>query len=115
MTSEPPNPKKPGEINIPNIRIDFVIEDSRINEETGEFRFLLVPDPQVWEKKTVNGVEGYVSKLDNYFISKDVLASTAKQMVGMPIKYNPPGFEGKQEYLQRSKKRLDEYDKSNQK
>jgi hypothetical protein len=107
--------KKSGEIKIPNIRIDFVIEASKmIDEAKGIFRFCLVPDPQVWEKKTVGGVEGYVSKLDKYFISNDVLESMAKQMVGMPIKYDPPGFQGKTDYLERSKKRLDEDDKTKQ-
>jgi hypothetical protein len=92
------------------IRMDFVIEASQmINEETGEFKCLLVPDPAVWEKTTINqGTEGYLNKIDNTFVSVDALKSLAEQIVGMPIKYEPPAFQGKEEYLQRSKKRLSE-------
>jgi hypothetical protein len=91
------------------VRIDFVIEEGKIlNEETGEFEVLLVPDPRVWEKHSLNGEEGYLSKLDGYFISIKALESMAKQMAGMPITYKPLDYHDKEEYLRRSKKRLDE-------
>ena len=103
---------KDAEKKIP-VRIDFVIEEGKIlDEKTGEFGFLLIPDPRVWEKYTLDGVEGYRSKLDSDFVSIDALASMAKQMVGMPITYKPPDYQDKDEYLRRSKKRLDEDDES---
>jgi hypothetical protein len=108
MTESDDTTKKKTPARLP-IRIDFVIAESRIlDEETGKFGFLLVPDPRAWEKYTVNEVEGYRSKLDGYFVSIDELTSLAKQMVGMPITYKPPDYQDKEEYLRRSKKRLDE-------
>lgn len=95
------------------VRIDFVIREGEIRDaKTGEFRFLLVPDPRVWEKHTLDGVEGYRSKLDSDFVSIHALVSMAKQMAGMSITYQPPDYQDKDEYLRRSKKRLDEDAKS---
>lgn len=89
------------------LRIDFIIEEAQVlDEEKGHFRFLLVPDPSVWERREVNGVKGYLNKMDNTFLSDSVLADSAAQLEGIPIKYRPADSIRKDEYLEKSKRRL---------
>jgi len=91
-------------------RIDFFIDKSEIiDKEQGIFRFRLVPDPRVWERAERNGTKGYRNKLDDAFISDSVMADMAGNLREVPITLNkPPGFESKQEYLEKSRKRLRE-------
>lgn len=78
-----------------------------IDKEKGLFKFQAIPDPRVWEKRIVNGEEGYWHKIDNVFLSEKELAKAAPTLKGKPIYYEEIGLKNKDEYLRRSKKRIE--------
>jgi hypothetical protein len=78
-----------------------------VDEKKGLFRFLAVPDPRVWERRTVNGESGYWHKIDSIFLSDKELAKAAPTLKGKPIDVENIGLKNKDEYLRRSKKRIE--------
>jgi class 3 adenylate cyclase len=74
-------------------RMDFKIEESEILDEKQRIvRFRLVPDPDRYEERTVDGEEGYYDKYDHIFFTKKALAEAAKTLAG-PI-YGPAASVG---------------------
>lgn len=67
-------------------RIDYKIEKI---EEIGDgyFRFALVLNPERYEKKNINGVEGYWDKLDEIFITEEALEKMGPDLINSPIHY----------------------------
>ena len=91
------------------LRLDMIIEKiEEIDGEKGLFRFRAIPDPRVWEKKTVNGEDGFLHKIDNVFLSWEELKKATPTMAGKPIYVETIGVKNKDEYLRRSKKRIEE-------
>jgi len=89
-------------------RLDMIItEIEKIDSEKGIFKFRAIPDPRVWEKKTINGEEGYWHKIDRIFLSKKELSKAAPTLKNKPIYVEEIGIKNKEEYLKRSKKRIE--------
>ena len=90
------------------MRLDMVIEEiEEVDKEKGLFKFRAVPDPRVWEKRTVNGEDGFWHKIDNIFLSNKELKKAAPKLAGKPIYVENIGIKSKEEYLRRSKKRIE--------
>lgn len=90
-------------------RLDMIIKEAKvIDKEKGLIRVHMIPDPRVWERKTMHGEEGYYHKLDKVFISMKVFADAAKTLIGVPIFTHDVGLKSKEDYLERSRKRLKE-------
>ena len=90
-------------------RLDMMItEIEEVDREKGLFRFRAIPDPRVWEKRTVNGKNGYWHKVDNIFLSEEELKNAAPTLKGKPIYVENIGMKNKNEYLRRSKKRIEQ-------
>jgi|YelNatPaOPRAMG01_1025707.scaffolds.fasta_scaffold500134_1 hypothetical protein len=91
------------------LRLDMIITEIEIvDKEKGIFRFKAIPDPRVWEKKIVNGEEGYWHKLDNIFLSEKELAKAVPTLKNKPIYLETVGIKNKEKYLRRSKERIEE-------
>lgn len=88
----------------------IITEIQEVDKEKGIFRFKAIPDPRVWEKRTIDGEKGYWHKLDNIFISEKELARAAPTLVGKPIYLEKIGVKNKDEYLRRSRRRIEERD-----
>lgn len=86
----------------------IITEIEIVDKEKGIFRFKAIPDPRVWEKKVVNGEEGYWHKLDNIFLSEKELAKAAPTLKNKPIYLETIGIKNKEKYLRRSKERIEE-------
>ena len=90
-------------------RLDMVITNiEEVDKEKGVFKFRAIPDPRVWEKRTVDGEDGFWHKIDNVFLSEKELKKAAPTMAGKPIYIETIGVKNKDEYLRRSKKRIEE-------
>jgi len=92
-------------------RLDMVITKIEVvGEDRGArvYKFRMVPDPRVWEKKVVNGEQGYWHKIDNMFLSEKQLAQAAPTLRGKSISLESVGLKNKDEYLRRSKKRIED-------
>jgi len=89
-------------------RIDQVITEIRvIDEEKGIIAFTAIPDPRKWERKVINGEDGFFNKLDNIFLSIDELKKALPQLAGKPIYMEKLVLHDKEKYLRRSKKRIE--------
>jgi len=89
-------------------RLDMIITKIEvIDKEKGLFRFQAIPDPRVWEKRVINGEEGYWHKIDKIFLPEKDLAKAAPTLKGKPIYLEEIGLKGKNEYLRRSKSRIE--------
>ena len=87
-------------------RIDMVLKNFQvIDEEKGLLKVLLVPDPRVWEKRTINDKKGFWHTLDHIFLSEGELKKAAPTLAGKPITVENIGMR-KDEYLRRSKERI---------
>lgn len=77
-------------------RIDFVQKIISVDEKTGIFEAELIPNPERYKHKKINGEDGYFDKFDKIFFT---LEDVAKQIEGMPIFYSPPKIEDSNEYI----------------
>ena len=91
------------------IRIDFKTEEFEfIDKEKGLFRMRMVPDPARYEKRSLNGKEGYFDKFDGTFLSTEVIARAAREMGGLPIYAPRPSIQNLPEYFAQARKRIEE-------
>jgi hypothetical protein len=89
-------------------RLDMVITDvEAVDEKKGLFRFKAVPDPRVWERKTIDGKSGYLHKIDKIFLTDEELKKAAPTLKGKPIDVENVGVKDKEKYLRRSKERIE--------
>jgi class 3 adenylate cyclase len=89
------------------LRMDFKVEWQVIDEERHVFKAMMVPDPDRYERRTINGKEGYFDKQDKLFFSDEVLASAAKTLAGKPI-YAPPTTPDLEQYFGDAKRRIEQ-------
>ena len=54
-------------------RMDFIHKVISIDEKTGELRGQMIPDPERYELKEINGEMGYYDRFDDLFIPIEVL------------------------------------------
>ncbi len=93
----------------PKIRIDFKTEEFEwIDKEKGLYRMRMVPDPDRYEKRTINGEEGYFDKSDGSFLPTKVIAEAARHMVGLPIYAPRPTIKSLPQYFGEARKRIGE-------
>jgi hypothetical protein len=89
-------------------RLDMIISDvEAVDEKKGLFKFKVVPDPRVWERKTIDGKSGYFHKIDKIFLTDEELKKTAPTLKGKPIGVENVGVKDKEKYLRRSKERIE--------
>lgn len=74
-----------------------VIEEIDKGDHTS-FRVELIPHPDRYELKTIDGKQGYWDKFDKLFIPLDVLKESVPQMEGLPIFYSPPEIKNIENY-----------------
>jgi hypothetical protein len=87
-----PEEKKP-------LRIDFIQEVVSFDAKTGKLVGRLIPNPERYDFKIVDGREGYYDKFDGIFISLEELKKLASSLQGMPIHASPPKIESADEYV----------------
>jgi hypothetical protein len=94
-------------------RLDMVItEVQAVDEEKGLFRFKVIPDPRVWERRKIEGKSGYFHKMDKIFLTDEELKKAAPTLKGKPIDVENVGVKDKEKYLRRSKERIEEKSES---
>ncbi|MBI2076270.1 MAG: adenylate/guanylate cyclase domain-containing protein [Candidatus Aenigmarchaeota archaeon] len=79
-------------------RMDFIQEIESVDEEKRTFRARLIPNPERYEVKEINGEKGYYDKFDNFFISLKEIEKGLKKSIGAPIFYTPPKIRDSLEY-----------------
>ena len=82
-----------------SFRIDFKQEIISFDKKSGRFQARLIPDPDRYEHKNINGEDGYFDKFDNIFIPMKTLEKALPQLNGMPIYYSPPKIENADKYI----------------
>lgn len=80
-------------------RMDFVLEVISFDEKTGRLVGRLIPNPERYDLKLINGEEMYFDKFDNAFIPIRELKRAASQLKGMPIYFSPPKIASADEYI----------------
>jgi class 3 adenylate cyclase len=90
-------------------RIDFVQKTMSFDEKTGKLRGELIPDPERYDLKVLNGKEGYYDRFDNVFIPVEVLKEMAPKLAGMPIYFSPPKITNADEYISERMPRIREF------
>lgn len=80
-------------------RMDFKLEIVNYDEKTGKCEVILIPHPERYELRTIDGEKGYYDKFDNAFIPLDELEKAIPQLDGMPIYYSPPKIEDANRYI----------------
>jgi hypothetical protein len=91
------------------LRIDMVFKKiEEVDREKGLFKFLAIPDPRVWQRKTVNGESGYWHKFDKIFLSDKELKKAAPTLKNKPVYVENIGLKNRDEYLRRSKNRIEQ-------
>jgi hypothetical protein len=89
------------------LRLDMVITKiEAVDEKKGLFKCVVIPDPRVWERKTIDGRSGYWHKIDRIFLSDEELKKAAPTLKGKPIDVETIGLK-KEDYLKRSKARIE--------
>jgi hypothetical protein len=94
-------------------RIDMILEEATQISETKDsiiYRFRMVPNPKLWERKDEPNMVGYLNKTDSIFISDEEFAKAVKTMKGIPVTITSVQVEPT-EYIERRKKRLKVKDK----
>jgi len=72
------------------LRMDFIHKVISFNKKTGKLRAQMIPDPERYELKEINGEKGYYDRFDDLFIPVEVLKKAAPKLVGKPIYFSPP-------------------------
>lgn len=80
-------------------RIDFKLIIVNYDEKTGKCEVVLIPHPERYEFRTIDGEKGYYDKFDNAFIPCNELEKAVPQLDGMPIYYSPPKIEDANRYI----------------
>jgi len=81
-------------------RIDFKIEVISMDEESGEFEFNLIPDPERYERIILSGEKGWLDKLDQSFISDEQMENLAASLAYKPIYASFPLIEDVDKYVE---------------
>lgn len=68
-------------------------------DEDGNYIVTMVPNPERYEFKEINGEKGYFDKLDKLFIPSAELNNAAKQMIELPINSPISKIEKLEEYF----------------
>lgn len=76
-------------------RMDF----KTINFDKKNGKSEVIPDPERYERKTLNGEDGYFDKFDNFFFSMETLKETLSQAIEKPIYYSPHKIENADKYI----------------
>jgi class 3 adenylate cyclase len=87
-------------------RIDFKIEVISMDEESGEFEFHLIPDPERYERIIFSGENGWLDKLDQSFISDEQMENLAASLAHKPIYASFPVIEDADEYVELRRKAI---------
>ena len=74
-----------------------VIEEIDKGDHTS-FRVELIPHPDRYELKTIDGKQGYWDKFDKLFMPLDVFKDFVPQMESLPIFYSPPEIKNIENY-----------------
>lgn len=89
------------------LRMDFVIEESEIiDKERRIIRFKMVPDPSRYERRKINGEDGYYDKYENVFFSDKAMSNAARTLAGVPIYAPSPSVGDLKEYLTEAMNRI---------
>jgi class 3 adenylate cyclase len=83
-------------------RMDFILETKKIIDETTEelvVEVRLIPNPERYDFKIINGEKGYYDRFDNVFIPLEELKKAAPQLEGMPIYCATPKIACADQYI----------------
>jgi adenylate cyclase len=86
-------------------RMDFKVEWEIIDEEKRIARAKMVPDPDRYERRTINGKPGYFDKYDRVFFPEEALARAAKTLASKPL-YAPPTTPDLNQYFTDARERI---------
>ncbi len=95
------------------LRMDFRQEVVDFDKETGRFTAKLTFDPKRYERKAIDGKEGYLDKFDKVFIPIDLLKEIAGKMVNQRIFYSPPEINNADDYILGRMKDIKDYFQNN--
>lgn len=91
--------------------MDFVQEiiDYEEREDGIVAQFVLVPNPERYEKVENEDFNGYYDRLDEVYIPISTLENAASQMDGLPIYYAPPGIKSISEYVEERREPIEAF------
>ena len=86
------------------IRVDFVIKVYSFDEETGEFKFTVKPDPRRYREENLEGKKSIIDKYLGITIPDEILHdSLSEEIEGAPSYFIPPNIESSAEYSKNRK------------
>jgi len=89
-------------------RIDFVVVSTKwVDEDKGIYEGSMIPDPDRYEQRTIDGQEGFLDKNDNTFYPWKVIAETLEHMKG-PVYAPRPSIRDLNNYFTEREKRIRE-------
>lgn len=94
------------------IRMDFKQKIVSFDEKTGKLEAILVPDPERYELRTMNGKKGYWDTFDEIFLPLEEIKKMLPQLQGMPIYYSPPKIKDADQYINERIPHIREFFKS---
>ncbi|MBI2971028.1 MAG: adenylate/guanylate cyclase domain-containing protein [Candidatus Aenigmarchaeota archaeon] len=81
------------------IRMDFIQEIVNVDEEKRILRVKLIPDPERYEIKEIDGEKGFYDKFDHVFIPLKAMEESFKKSGPTPLYYSPRRFNDTLEYI----------------
>jgi class 3 adenylate cyclase len=87
-------------------RLDFMTKFRVIDEKKGLYDVTMVPDPARYEKRTINGEDGYFDKYDKIFISWNTIAKAAEQAGSLPLYAPAPSIRDLKQHFGEAKERI---------
>jgi hypothetical protein len=89
-------------------RMDFLLEKAEpVQGESNVFKFVMRPDPRIWEVIKKDGKEAWYNKIDRILIPMDEFKKAVENMKGIPIVASNIEVEGIKDYVLKSKKRVE--------
>ncbi|MBI5046953.1 adenylate/guanylate cyclase domain-containing protein [Candidatus Micrarchaeota archaeon] len=81
------------------IRIDFLQEIISFDEKEGIVEAYLIPNPDRYERKKIDGEDGYWDKFDRIFFTMKTVMDSLSLDKEIPIYYSPPKIENSDGYI----------------
>jgi len=92
-----------------SVRIDFVQKDFKIDKKTGKFQGTLIPNPERYEWRDINGGKHLYDKFDNILFPPAILDQLFNQTKDVPIYFSPPKIKDIYEYVKERAPKIKEF------
>jgi len=89
-------------------RIDFINEVTEVGKD-GKISGYLIPNPERYEWRELEGKKYLYDKFDNLAIPQEEFIKAASQLTNLPIYYTPPDIQDTRAYLESKRSKINEF------